>query len=163
MKCASIDDFVALLWETDVKGAKARSSEELKVMVLKHAPLGEINLPFVTSSANTPRCHRKQRYHTALPSPPILSYFVGGKSQINLVFLSAFTNFARTKKSRVYEVVSIRTLAVEMGSCGGHEAVSFGGWCYRRKTVGNFEFFAFFTIECCPFASVVVAVRDIFL
>ena len=31
---------------------------ETKVMVLKHAPLGEINLPFVASSANAPRCRR---------------------------------------------------------------------------------------------------------
>jgi hypothetical protein len=28
-------------------------------MVLKHAPLGEINLPFVASSANAPRCRRQ--------------------------------------------------------------------------------------------------------
>ena len=41
------------------------SSGELKLMVLKHAPLGEINLPFVASSANAPRCRRKQR------SPPV--------------------------------------------------------------------------------------------
>ena len=38
---------------------------ELKLMVLKHAPLGEINLPFVASSANAPRCRRNRRYHTA--------------------------------------------------------------------------------------------------
>ena len=42
-----------LLGETKVNGAKARSS------------LGEINLPFVASSANAPRCRRKQR------SPPV--------------------------------------------------------------------------------------------
>ena len=38
---------------------------ETKVMVLKHAPLGEINLPFVASSAIIPRCRRNRRYHTA--------------------------------------------------------------------------------------------------
>ena len=30
-------------------------------MVLKHTPLGEINLPFVASSANAPRCRRNRR------------------------------------------------------------------------------------------------------
>ena len=44
---------------------KRDSSGKLKLMVLKHAPLGEINLPFVASSANAPRCRRKQR------SPPV--------------------------------------------------------------------------------------------
>ena len=37
------------------------SSGKLKLMVLKHAPLGEINLPFVASSANAPRCRRNRR------------------------------------------------------------------------------------------------------
>ena len=37
------------------------SSGKLKLMVLKHAPLGEINLPFVASCANAPRCHRNRR------------------------------------------------------------------------------------------------------
>jgi hypothetical protein len=32
--------------------------------------------------------------------------------------------FARTKKSRVYEVASVWTLASERDSIGGHEAVS---------------------------------------
>ena len=36
---------------------------KLKLMVLKHTPLGEINLPFVASSANAPRCRRNRRYH----------------------------------------------------------------------------------------------------
>ena len=30
-------------------------------MVLKHTPLGEINLPLVASSANAPRCRRNRR------------------------------------------------------------------------------------------------------
>ena len=34
-------------------------------MVLKHTPLGEINLPFVASNAIIPRCRRNRRYHTA--------------------------------------------------------------------------------------------------
>ena len=44
---------------------KRDSSGKLKLKVLKHAPLGEINLPFVTSSANVPSCSHKQR------SPPV--------------------------------------------------------------------------------------------
>ena len=32
-------------------------------MVLKHTPLWEINLPFVASSANAPRCRRNRRFH----------------------------------------------------------------------------------------------------
>ena len=47
-------------------------------------------------------------------------------TQIYLVFRSAFTIFARTKKSRVYEIASLRTLAIEVGSYGGREAVSSG-------------------------------------
>ena len=34
---------------------KQHSFGELKLMVLKHAPLGEINLPFVATDANAPR------------------------------------------------------------------------------------------------------------
>ena len=37
------------------------SSGKLKVMVIKHTPLGEINLPSVASSANAPRCRRNRR------------------------------------------------------------------------------------------------------
>ena len=33
---------------------------EAKGMVLKHAPLGEINLPFVASNAIIPRCRRNR-------------------------------------------------------------------------------------------------------
>ena len=84
-------------------------------------------------------------------------------TQINLVFRSTFTIFARTKKSRVYEKALLQTLAIEVGSYGGHEAVSFGRWWYRRQTVGIYEIFVFFIIECYPFAVAIVAVRDIFL
>ena len=38
---------------------KQHSFGELKLMVLKHAPLGEINHPFVASSAIIPRCRRR--------------------------------------------------------------------------------------------------------
>ena len=40
---------------------KQHSFGELNLMVLKHTPLGEINLPFVASSANAPRCRRNRR------------------------------------------------------------------------------------------------------
>ncbi len=49
------------------RSAEARSSGKIKLMVLKHAPLGEINLPFVASSANAPRCRRKQRLSRVAP------------------------------------------------------------------------------------------------
>ena len=41
--------------------SKLHSSGKLKVMVLKHTPLGEINLPFVASNAIIPRCRRNRR------------------------------------------------------------------------------------------------------
>jgi hypothetical protein len=48
-----------LLWGDKPKGPKAALLGETKVMVLKHAPLGEINHPFVASSAIIPRCRRR--------------------------------------------------------------------------------------------------------
>ena len=39
----------------------SHSFGEINLMVLKHTPLGEINLPFVASSANAPRCRRNRR------------------------------------------------------------------------------------------------------
>ena len=36
----------------------SHSFGEINLMVLKHTPLGEINLPSVASSANAPRCRR---------------------------------------------------------------------------------------------------------
>ncbi|MBQ3237717.1 MAG: hypothetical protein IJA98_01430 [Bacteroidaceae bacterium] len=48
-------------------------------MVLTHAPLGEINLPFVASSANAPRCRRNRRYHTASALREILDFSPFGR------------------------------------------------------------------------------------
>ena len=86
--------------------SKLHSSGKLKVMVLKHTPLGEINLPFVASNAIIPRCRRNRRQterHQAClngrgakegNSKLTDAYPASAeKLQINLRFLSACTNF----------------------------------------------------------------------
>ncbi len=45
----------------DTLCCKQHSFVPINLMVLKHTPLGEINLPFVASSANAPRCRRNRR------------------------------------------------------------------------------------------------------
>ena len=86
---------------------------ELKAMVLKHTPLGEINLPSVASSANAPRCRRNRRFHTASAActnfsgyAPLVRLHLAERLQVNLhlarlhELCRTLTNFAFSRSAK---------------------------------------------------------------